>query len=95
MSRKLNLRMRRIEVVATGQVYQLRPVALPYMVGRTDEVESWLYLWRYGVPFDALAYVFGRDASYWYRVCQALGRCSIVGTTIKEPKMMPVNLVAD
>jgi len=32
MSRKLNLRMRRIELVATGQVYQLRPeFAMPYM----------------------------------------------------------------
>ena len=71
-SRKLNLRMGRIELVATGQVYQLRPeFAMPYMVGRTDEVEKGLYLRRYGVPFDALAYVFGRDASYWYRACQA------------------------
>ena len=33
------------------------------MVGRTDEVEKGLYLRRYGVPFDAIAYVFGRDAS--------------------------------
>jgi len=96
MSRKLNLRMRRIELVATGQVYQLRPeFALPYMIGRTDEVEKGLDLRRYGVPFDALAYVFGRDASYWYRACQALGRCSIVGTTVKDPKLLPVNLIAD
>ena len=96
MSRKLNLRMRRIELVATGQVYQLRPeFVMPYMVGRTDEVEKGLYLRRYGVPFDALAYVFGRDASYWYRACQALGRCSIVGTTVKDPKLLPVNLIAD
>ena len=96
MSRKLNLRMRRIELLATGQVYQLRPeFAMPYMVGRTDDVEKGLYLRRYGVPFEALAYVFGRDASYWYRACQALGRCSIVGTTVKDPKLLPVNLVAD
>ena len=96
MSRKLNLRMRRIELLATGQVYQLRPeFAMPYMVGRTDDVEKGLYLRRYGVPFEALAYVFGRDASYWYGACQALGRCSIVGTTVKDPKLLPVNLVAD
>jgi len=95
-SRKLNLRMRRIELVATGQVYQLRPeFVMPYMVGRTDEVEKGLYLRRYGVPFDALAYVFGRDASYWYRASQALGRSSIVGTTVKDPKFLPVNLIAD
>lgn len=73
--RKLNLKMRPVELVATGEVYQLRPeFAMPYMVGRTDDVEKGLYLRRYGVPEDALAYVFGRDASYWYRICQSLGR---------------------
>ncbi len=57
--------MRRIELVATGQMYPLRPeFAMPYMVGRTDEVEKGLYLRRYGVPFDALAYVFGRERIY-------------------------------
>jgi len=95
-SSKLNLRMRRIRLLETAEVYQLRPeFVLPYMVGRTDEVEKGLYLRRYGVPFDALAYVFGRDASYWYRLHQSLGRFSIVGTTVKDPNKMPVNLVAD
>ncbi len=47
------------------------------------------------VPFDALAYVFGRDASYWYRLYQALGQFSIVGTTIRAPEAILVNLVAD
>jgi hypothetical protein len=95
-SRKLNLRMRRIRLVETGKVYQLRPeFVMPYMVGKTDEVEKALYLRRYGVPFDALAYVFGRDASYWYRLHQSLGRFSIVGTTVKDPNKMPVNLVGD
>lgn len=61
-SRKLNLRMRRIQLLETGEVYQLRPeFAMPYMVGRTDEVEKGLFLRRYGVSFDALAYVFGRS----------------------------------
>jgi len=40
-SRKLDLRMRRIQLLKTGEVYQLRPeFAMPYMVGRTDDVES-------------------------------------------------------
>lgn len=68
---------------------------MPYVVGRTNEVEKGLYLRRYGVPFDALAYVFGRDASYWYRLHQSLGRFSIVGTTVKDPNKVPVNLIAD
>lgn len=88
--------MRRIRLLETAEVYQLRPeFVMPYMVGRTDEVEKGLYLRRYGVPFDALAYVFGRDASYWYRLHQSLGRFSIVGTTVRNIQKIPVNLVAD
>lgn len=88
--------MRRVRLVETGEVYQLRPdFVMPYMVGRTEEVEKELYLRRYGVPFDALAYVLGRDASYWYRVCQALGRFSIVGTTVNDNQTIPVNLIAN
>lgn len=49
---------------------------------------------RSGVPFNALAYVFGGDASYWYRVCP-LGRFSLVGSTVKDSKAIPVNLVAE
>lgn len=65
------------------------------MAGKTEAVEKGLYLRRYGVPFDALAYVFGRDASYWYRLQQALGRFSLVGTTVRDPEQIPVHLVAD
>jgi hypothetical protein len=96
VSKKLKLTTRRIKLVATGAVYQVRPASvLPYMVGRTEAVEKGLYLRRFGVPFDALAYVFGRDASYWYRLHQSLGRFSIVGTTVRDAQKLPVNLVAD
>lgn len=62
VSKKLKLTTRRIKLVATGAVYQIRPdFVLPYMAGRTDEVEKGLYLRRFGVPFDALAYAFGRS----------------------------------
>ena len=47
------------------------------------------------MPFDALAYVFGRNAMYWYRIYLSLGRASIVGTTIKNPQKLPQHLVAD
>lgn len=95
-SKKLNLTTRRIKLVSTRAVYQVRPdFVLPYMVGLTDAVEKALYLRRFGVPFEALAYVFGHDDSYWYRLSQSLGRFSIVGTTVKEPKSIPVHLLAD
>ena len=95
-SKKLALTMRRIKLVTTQAVYQVRPdFALPYMVGLTDEVEKALYLRRFGVPFEALAYAFGREPSYWYRLYQSLGRLSLVGTTVKASDSIPVNLLAD
>ena len=68
---------------------------MPYMVGKTDEIDKPMFLRQFGVPFEALAYVFGRDAMYWYRVYVSLGRASLVGTTIKDPKKLPEHLVAD
>ncbi len=95
-SKKLNIITRRIKLMSTKAVYQIRPdIVLPYMVGMTDEVEKALYLRRFGVPFDALTYVFGRNSNYWHRLHQSLGRFSIVGTTVKDPDSIPVNLVAD
>lgn len=95
-SKKLDITTRRIKLVANDAVYQIRPAfLLPYMVGMTDEVEKAMYLRRFGVPFEALAYVFGHDPSFWYRLYQGLGRLSIVGTTVKDPEAIPVNLTAD
>lgn len=96
LSKKLNITTRRIKLVTNRAVYQVRPdFVLPYMVGMTDEVEKALFLRRFGVPFDALTYVFGHNPNYWYRLHQSLGRLSIVGTTVKDPDSIPVNLVAD
>ena len=95
-SRKQNLRMRRIKLKKNEEVYQLRPsFVMPYMIGRTQEVEKALYFRRWGVPFEALAYGFGRDPMYWYRAYVSLGRCSLVGTTIKDADQLPVHVLAD
>ena len=62
---KQQVMLRRLELTATAAVFLVRPSFLmPYMVGRTEEVEKALYLRHWGVPFDALVYVFGRDAMY-------------------------------
>ena len=96
VSLKQDLIVRRIKLKATGAVFALRPsFVMPYMIARTDEVEKALYLQQWGVPFDALAYVFGRDAMFWYRAWVAFGRPSLVGTTVKDPKKVPRDLVAD
>lgn len=95
-SRKQQLRLRRIRLTATKQVYQLRPSFLmPYLTGRTDELEKALYLRQWGVPFDGLAYVFGRDPMYFYRAVVGVGRASIVGTSVKDPARLPRHLTAD
>ena len=96
MSVKQDLPVRRIKVKATGAVFALRPsFVMPYMIGRTEEVEKALYLRQWGVPFDALAYVFGHDAMFWYRAWLAFGRPSLLGTTVKDPHQVPSDLVAD
>src|SRR5207247_1010642 len=63
--------------------------------GRTHDVDDALFLRRLHVPCWAIAHVFGRDAMYWYRLEQGLGRFSLVGTTVKNPERLPKDLVAD
>jgi hypothetical protein len=58
-------------------------------------VEKPLFLRKFNVPFWGLAYVFGRDAMYWYRLECTLGRNSLVGTTVKSAETLPQDLVAD
>jgi hypothetical protein len=95
-SRKQGVTVRRIQLRATAEVFTLRPsFLLPYCIARTEEVEKALYLRQWGVPFDALAYVFGRDAMFWYRAWLSLGRPNLVGTTVKSAAQMPQDLVAE
>jgi len=95
-SKKQQIKIRRIELKSNGEVYQIRPsFMMPYMVGKTADVDKALYLMRYGVPYHAISYVFGRNDMYWYRVHVGLGRASIVGTTVKDPAKLPLDLVAD
>jgi hypothetical protein len=95
-SRKLEgFRMRRIKL-SDGNAYQIRPsFVMPYLIAKTDEVEKALFLRRWGVPFWALTYAFGRNDMFWYRAYASLGRNSIVGTTVKDPDRLPKDLAAD
>ena len=90
-SKRLDLKTRRIRLKTNRKVaYQLRPdTVMPYMVGMSAEVEKGLYLRRYGLPYEGISYVLGHPPMYWYRATQALGRPSIVGTTVKDPKAIP------
>jgi hypothetical protein len=67
---------------------------MPYMTARVADVEGPLFLRTFGVPFWALARVFGRDPMYWYRLECGLGRSSVVGTTVRQAEV-PAHLLAD
>jgi hypothetical protein len=94
-SAKAGVLLRRVRLKATGATFSVRPsFLLPYMVGTTDDVQGPLFLRAFGVPFWALARVFGRCAMYWYRLEVSLGRNSIVGTTVRRADL-PRHLLAD
>ncbi|MBO0719797.1 MAG: hypothetical protein J2P41_03190 [Blastocatellia bacterium] len=97
LQKKTTVSVRRIRLKSNSKaVFAIRPSFLmPNGVGRTDEMEKALFLLLYGVPFSGLAYVFGRDASYWQRAFLQLGRPSLVGTTVKDPEKLPTHVVAD
>ena len=93
-SAKLGLVSRRIRLVSNGEAYQLRPdFVMPYMIGETEAVEKGLYLRQFGVPYEAIAYVMGKDPMYWYRAAMALGRPALVGTALKDEAAFPPSLV--
>ncbi len=94
MSVKQELPIRRI-LLKDGTAYSVRPSFLmPYMTARTMDVEGPLFLRKFGVPYWALAHVFGADPMYWYRIECGLGRFSIVGTTVRGANV-PAHLLAD
>lgn len=93
---KQEIYCRRIRLDQGQTVFSIVPAfVMPYMTGRTQDVDNALFLMRFHVPCWAIAHVFGRDPRYWYRLEQGLGRFSIVGTTVKHPEQLPVHLVAD
>src|SRR5262249_21905009 len=95
VSVKRGLRLRRIACQADGSAFSIRPAfVLPYMAGWADDASGPLFLRGFGVPFWALARVFGRDPMYWYRLEVGLGRHSVVGTTVRQAEV-PQHLVAD
>jgi hypothetical protein len=91
---RLGVRLRRVRCRSGGS-YSIRPCfVLPYMVGYADEARGPLFLRAFGVPFRALARVFGRGVMFWYRLEVALGRGSVVGTTVRRAEL-PEHLLAD
>lgn len=93
-SKKTGYLLRRIK--AEGRVYRIRPCfLLSYHRGKVSDAWRGLFLLRFGVPFWALAFVFGKYPMWWYRLFVSLGRNSIVGTTVRKPEDLPRDLLAD
>ena len=67
---------------------------MPYLSGKTEEVSRALLLRHWAVPYDVIALIFGKDAMYWERLEESLGRMSIVGSLVKK-KEIPVHLAWD
>ena len=90
------MQCRRIKLKSNGEVYSLLPYfVMPYMKGYTQDMEKPLFLRKFGVPYWALTYCFGRNDMFWYRLETGLGHNSIVGTTISTADKLPNHLLAD
>ena len=62
-SDRMGIVTRRIRLKSNRDSYQLRPdTVMPYMIGKTEEVEKGLYLRRYGLPYEGIAHVLGHSA---------------------------------
>jgi hypothetical protein len=61
---KQAIRCRRICLDQSQIIFTITPAfVMPYMTGRTKEVDNTLFFMRFGVPCWAIAHVFGRDAT--------------------------------
>lgn len=88
--------LRRIELKTSKDVFTIAPSGvMPYMTSYTDDVEKALFLLRFGVPYWALTYVFGKNDMFWFRQFCHFGRYSIVSTTVKDLEKLPKDLLAD
>jgi len=93
-SKKLGLMFRRIEVANIA--YSIRPsFVLPHLRSLSDDASNALFLRKFDVPFWAIAHIYGETPMYWYRLHNTLGRFSLVGTTIKDPLLLPKHIAAD
>ena len=93
ISKKIDIQMRKLKI--DGINYKIRPVfLLPYNRQLTVEVSNGLFLKRFGVPFWALAHVFGRNPMWWYRLYISFSEHSILRTTLHQAEI-PQDLVAD
>ena len=94
VSKKLGIKQRRVRI--GNDIYCIRPsFVMPAMRCTTDLASQALFLLRFGVPFWALAVVFGKNAMFWYRCFVGLSGGNLVSTTVYDPACLPNDLLAD
>jgi len=82
-SKKMDISIRRIRVGLGRDAHFWRVVpcdVMPYMVGRTQEVEKALFLRKFNVPYWGLEVVFERSSNYFWRIERRMGMTSIAGS---------------
>jgi len=96
-SQKLDgMKLRKIRPSGGGPAYHLRPsFVLAFMTGTTTALEYPLLLASFGVPYWVLTHGFGHTDMYWHRLVERIGRNSLVGTTVRDPKRLPAHLAGD
>lgn len=95
-SKMPEIALRRIALKESKEVFTIAPSGvMPYMTSYTDDVEKALFLLRFGVPYWALTYVFGKNDMFWFRQFCHFGRYNIVQTTVKDLEKLPEDLLAD
>jgi len=93
ISKKMGIQMRKIRI--SGISYRIRPsYLLPYLRGKSQDACHGLFLLRFGVPFWALATVFGKNPMWWYRLYLCLGRYNLVQTSVNKHSL-PQDILAD
>jgi hypothetical protein len=85
VSKRQQIKTRRILVKVTRDAYQIHPdTVMPYMIGRTEEVEKGLYLRRYGLPYEAISHVLGHPPMYLCSAVAATARMDCCYQHVRE-----------
>lgn len=95
-SKKMDLHYRRVIFIKTGHIYTIQPsFVMPYLSGKTHECKQGLLLLLRGSSLDSVVECYGENQEKWLNRLQHLGRFSLVGTTVKDPNLLPKDLTSD
>jgi len=93
---KLGIKVRRIVMNSTDEIYQIYPsYVMPYMTEETKFADKFLLLSLYKVPNWVIAHIFEKDEKHIERMVTHLGKCNLVGSTVSGKIPIPVDVIAD